>query len=323
MTNKITLLFLSLQQIKGIGNVTIIKALRNIPKNKINLSFKFLQDLGINRLNKKINNHKFTKDTWFSLLNTSKKYLQIAHKGHVHVISCLSKYYPLNLKAVATHKYPVILYVKGNLNALNMKAVAIVGTRHPSAFGASLTKRYATYFAKHHYAIIAGLAIGTDTNAQSATIKANGVTIAVMATGLDQPVYPKRNTALAKNIIANGGALVSTYPLGTVLKPQYLASRDQWQSGLANGEIAVEAGLRSGTCHTMSDANEQGKLLAVPDISRYLSYMHKDPYNIPLTSQGTQQYLQKQLALPLFSRRSVYNFNHAMQQRWNNVKTQK
>lgn len=161
-------------------------------------------------------------------------------------------------------KPPKSVYVTGKLPDNHRPCVAIVGSRKPTSYGKEVTFKLAYELAKRGFIIISGLAYGVDSIAHKAALQAGGTTIAVLAHGLDS-IYPARHTALAKEIVAQGGALVSEYPEGTPALQYRFLERNRLVSGLADGVIITEAAKRSGTLATMTFALDQGReVFAVP-----------------------------------------------------------
>ena len=108
------------------------------------------------------------------------------------------------------------------------------------------------------------MAKGIDSIAHKATLKANGETIAVIGSGLDN-IYPSDNIGLANEIIKNGGLIISEYIIGTKPTKMNFPARNRIISGLSNGVIVIEAKKKSGTMITVDFALEQGKeIFAVP-----------------------------------------------------------
>jgi DNA processing protein len=137
------------------------------------------------------------------------------------------------------------------------KSVAIIGTRNPSKFGIKMGYKISKLLASKGYSIVSGLAKGIDTEAHQGALNVMGKTVAILAHGLDMPIYPKENRALAEEIMESGGLLLSTYSNGTKLFPQYLAARDEWQSALSDGVIVIETGIKGGTNITVGHAIKQ------------------------------------------------------------------
>lgn len=142
--------------------------------------------------------------------------------------------------------------------------VAIVGTRKPTPYGRETTFKLAYDLAKKGVVIVSGLALGVDAAAHKGALEAGGITVAVLANGLDT-IYPASHRQLAENIVAHDGALVSEYPSGTPAYPSQFLARNRIVSGLADAVIVTEAAARSGTLATVMHALEQGReVFAVP-----------------------------------------------------------
>lgn len=142
--------------------------------------------------------------------------------------------------------------------------VAIVGSRHPSAYGREVNYTITKELAKLGITIISGLAIGHDAIAHQACLDSGGTTIAVIGNGLAD-IYPKRNFELAQNIVKSGGAVISEYPPHTPVYPNHFLERNRIISALADIVVVIEAGERSGTLNTVSHALAQGKdVMAIP-----------------------------------------------------------
>lgn len=192
--------------------------------------------------------------------------------------------YPSKLKNI--YDPPHALYIIGNVEILNNVGVSIIGSRRCTKYGIEMSQKFAYLLAKHNINIISGLARGIDTNAHIGTLKAKGKTIAVLGSGLDN-IYPQENIGLAKNIVKNGGAIISEYPLGTKPLPMNFPKRNRIISGLSDALIVVEATKKSGTSITVDYALDQGK------------EVYALPGNInQITSCGTNE-LIKQGAKPL------------------------
>lgn len=130
----------------------------------------------------------------------------------VWLVSLDDPMYPPRLKHI--YDPPLILYVRGAIELLLQPGIAVVGTRHPTAYGSGMRERLAIDLAARGLVILSGMAPGVDTATHRGAISAKGKTIAVFGTGVDVP-YPKENTRLADQILALGGALISEFSLGT------------------------------------------------------------------------------------------------------------
>jgi DNA processing protein len=180
----------------------------------------------------------------------------------IAIVSMDDLCYPPRLKEI--YDPPLILYVRGAVDALTKPGIAMVGTRHPTPYGSGMAERLAFDLAAQGLVIISGLARGVDTASHRGAIGAKGKTIAVFGTGVDV-IYPKENSRLSEQIVALGGALISEFALGTFAAPQNFPIRNRILSGMSVGVLVVEAAEYSGTRITARCALEQNRdVFAVP-----------------------------------------------------------
>jgi DNA processing protein len=159
---------------------------------------------------------------------------------------------------------PAVLWVRGDVSQLAKAGIAVVGTRHPSPYGAGMAEMLSRELALRGMVVMSGMARGVDTCAHKGALDANGATVAVWGTGIDV-IYPKENKKLAEQIVAQGGAVVSEFALGTFPAPQNFPIRNRTLSGMSVGVLVVEAAEYSGTRITARCALEQGRdVYAVP-----------------------------------------------------------
>jgi DNA processing protein len=169
--------------------------------------------------------------------------------------------YPPALRAAAMA--PHALFVRGLLPAGGEPAVAIVGTRKPSGPGSAFARELARTLSLLGVTIVSGMARGIDTAAHEGALAAQGLTIAVLGTGVDV-VYPPENGALMDRILATGG-IVSEQVCGMQAFPQVFPRRNRIVSGLCDAVVVVEGGARSGALITAKWALDQGREVgAVP-----------------------------------------------------------
>jgi len=170
--------------------------------------------------------------------------------------------YPSQLKQI--YDPPLILYVRGNVEAISQPGIALVGTRHPTPYGSGMAERLACDLAARGLVIFSGMARGVDTAGHRGAIAGKGKTVAVFGTGVDV-IYPKENSRLLDQILGLGGAAISEFPLETFPAPQNFPIRNRIISGIALGVLVVEAAEYSGTRITARCALEQNReVFAVP-----------------------------------------------------------
>lgn len=160
---------------------------------------------------------------------------------------------------------PPVLYVKGDWQAcFEQPSVGVIGSRTCSTYGENSSEMLARDLASRGLTVTSGLARGIDAAAHRGAIKGAGRTVAVMGTGLDN-VYPRENNGLVRDILANGGCLVTQFPLGTPPIKENFPYRNRIISGLSYGVLIVEASERSGSLITARLAAEQNReVMAVP-----------------------------------------------------------
>ncbi len=169
--------------------------------------------------------------------------------------------YPPLLREIADP--PCALFYVGNIDILQLPALAIVGSRNPTASGRDTAAAFARHLAGVGLCIVSGMASGIDGAAHRGALAAPGHTVAVCGTGLDR-IYPPAHRDLAVAIAANG-LLLSEYPSGTPPRKFHFPQRNRIISGLCVGTLVVEAARQSGSLITAQQAIEQGReVFAVP-----------------------------------------------------------
>lgn len=185
-----------------------------------------------------------------------------AEKFGVTIVTPADEAYPEMLRTAPGR--PLALYVKGDVTALSKPAVAIVGTRRATPYGADQAAKFAHDLAANGWMILSGLALGIDAEAHRAALDAGGVTVGVLGSGLDQ-FYPPENRELAREMVRKGGAVVSEFPFGRTPDTQTFPQRNHVVAALAKGVLAIEAPPKSGTLITTGIAADLGRtVMAVP-----------------------------------------------------------
>ena len=158
---------------------------------------------------------------------------------------------------------PPILFVRGQVDLLHKPAVGIVGSRHATPQAIRIAKDFGKAISQHNITVISGMATGIDTAAHEGALMHSGSTIAVWGTGIDR-IYPPHNEPLARQI-AERGAIVSEFPLGTRPVAGNFPRRNRIIAALSRATLVVEAALESGSLITARQASEMGReVMAVP-----------------------------------------------------------
>ena len=179
--------------------------------------------------------------------------------------------YPPLLKEI--YDAPYLLFYQGELPPPDSLGIAVVGSRHCTAYGRQAAENIATGLAELGFWIISGMARGIDAAAHRGALLGQGKTVAVLGSGIDV-IYPRENQSLAKEIAASG-CLLSEFPLGAEPLARHFPLRNRLISGLALGLLVVEGNAKSGSNITVDYAQSQGRdIFAVPGpIQSSLSYL--------------------------------------------------
>jgi DNA processing protein len=180
------------------------------------------------------------------------------------MLTLTHKQIPSDLKQLS-HPVTKLNVLGDSFEALMLRPrLAIVGSRKVTPYGRGVTDSLTKSLTEKGIVIISGLALGVDSLAHKACLRAGGQTIAVLPSGFDK-IYPPGHNSLAKDIIDNGGALVTEYENGTIPYLGNFLSRNRIIAGLSEGVIVTEAAIRSGSLNTANHALQLGKpVFAVP-----------------------------------------------------------
>ena len=195
--------------------------------------------------------------------------LELLRKGGVTAYTWNDPEYPTRLKEIDDR--PPVLFVRGDLLPDDEWAVAVVGTRMASPYGRQEAEQFSAGLARQGITVVSGLARGIDGVAHRTALATGGRTIAVLACGLDI-IYPPEHVKLATEI-AQRGALVSEYPLGTKPRADYFPRRNRILSGISLGVLVIEGSEKSGALITARAALDQNReVFALPgEINRVQS----------------------------------------------------
>jgi len=185
---------------------------------------------------------------------------KMAETGAV-VITLGDPRYPQPLREIFDP--PILLFARGRVELLQSLAVAVVGTRRPTAYGLAVAERLSGDLSHAGLTIVSGMARGVDTAAHKGALAAGGDTVAVLGCGVDI-VYPSENRKLAAELAVKG-LVISEFPMGATAFPQNFPIRNRIISGISLGVLVVEGAQYSGSAITAKLAMDQGReVFAVP-----------------------------------------------------------
>ena len=256
-----------------------IKEIGNKTKRQIRSKVKTAEEL-YNIEETALKKMEVPKETAHKILQSVKEWKLEAEYARltdrqVKFYTIFDKSYPCGLKEISAPPYA--LYVKGELPQEEQLSVAIVGARECTTYGEVMARQYAETLADAGVQIISGMARGIDGISQKSALAANGMSYAVLGSGVDL-CYPREHYALYTELQKQGG-VISEQPLGMQPLPQFFPARNRIISGLADVVIVIEAKEKSGSLITADMALEQGKdVYALPGPSN--SILSKGCHNL-------------------------------------------
>lgn len=169
---------------------------------------------------------------------------------------------PEKLKKI--EKAPKQLYLIGNKELLFENCFGIVGTRRITDYGKNNCEFFTRELVFRNIPIVSGMAVGTDSVAHKTCLEYGGKTIAVLGSGFDN-IFPEENIELFEKIIENDGLVITEYENNVKPLKENFPQRNRIVTALSEGILVVEAGFRSGTSITVTNAKKQGKkVFAIP-----------------------------------------------------------
>lgn len=249
---------LFLKELKGIGTTSINKKYASLLNNISDINE--LIDLVL-----KQNNKISSEDIEEAKKIAEEKFLEIRHlsdnEKKFKIITIFDKEYPNKLQ-VLENKKPVIIYVKGNLKAMDRPSIAVIGTREPSEWsqkvGRNLVKKIIELSGR---TIVSGLAVGCDTIAHETTVDLGKMTVAILPSGVET-IMPAVNKELAREILDNNGCLVSEYEPKEKATQWTYVERDALIAALSDATLVIETKRKGGTIHTVDKAEKLKRRLA-------------------------------------------------------------
>jgi DNA processing protein len=266
----------SLSSIQGIGSVALNKIREQLSNCqdllecsaqdlilfglKSELAYKWAETNTLDKLTSSSTHNLFLLSGWT-------KIQQWCHQPNCGVLMPEDPFYPDSL--IVLRDAPLFLFYVGDPQLLQEDSIAIVGSRNPTHYGREQAFTIAQQLITSDWHVISGLAIGIDGEAHKGAMHnstgiGRGKTIAVLGSGLAE-IYPKRHQELAREIVSNGGLLLSEYLPDEKALAKNFPRRNRIVSGLSRGTLVIEAAIKSGSLITARLAAEQGReVFALP-----------------------------------------------------------
>jgi DNA processing protein len=198
----------------------------------------------------------------FDSFNEAEKEMRFIEKYNIHPLFITGAAYPQRL--LHCYDAPVMLYYKGNADLNASKIVAIVGTRNNTDYGKQVTETLVKELSALDVIIVSGLAFGIDSIAHKCALKHQLPTIGVVGHGLDQ-IYPAAHSGLAKEMLKEGGGLLSEYRSKTPPDKHNFPGRNRIVAGISDATILIETGIKGGSMITADIADSYNRdVFAVP-----------------------------------------------------------
>lgn len=249
----------ALNKISGIGPQRMKLLMKNFPDSYS------VWKIGLEELQKYFPGEKLVEKFFLEKkkINPDEEWEKLT-KENIRVISLKDPLYPASLKEISNPPY--LLYYKGKLDFQNSPALAIVGSRKFTSYGAQVAQTFSKKLARLGIVIVSGMALGIDAFAHKGALESQGKTVAVLGNSLDEKnLYPKNNINLAHLILSQEGALISEYPPETPAGPLTFPARNRIIAGLSKGVLVVEAGEKSGALITAQMALDYNReVFSVP-----------------------------------------------------------
>lgn len=247
---------LKLSLVKGINPALLLKIIENYSNYN-----DFLNSDHPAAMNNLLDNAGLFEDN-STLENEYRFQLETMEKHRIKITTLADEKYPYLLSKIS--QPPPVIFYKGELQPPDSIAVAIVGTRKCTTYGKLVAEKFGQTFAHNNIIVVSGLAYGIDTIAQMSVVKNDGITYAVLASGLDKPTSSnvEKNS---KKIIEKGGAVISQFKCGTRAVPPFFLHRNRIIAGICKATIVVESDYKGGSLNTAKHAIQEGRdLFAVP-----------------------------------------------------------
>lgn len=192
------------------------------------------------------------------VLKQAEKEIGFINKYGIKTFFYLDQGYPRRL--AQCDDAPVILFQKGIADLNHQKIISIVGTRNATDYGRQITEVLISGLSSVgiNVLIVSGLAFGIDVTAHKAALKYGLPTVGVVGHGLDK-IYPSEHANLAREMVAEGGGILSDFPSGTKIDPGNFPRRNRIIAGLSDCTLVIESGEKGGALVTSDIANSYNR----------------------------------------------------------------
>ncbi|MCU0328950.1 MAG: DNA-processing protein DprA [Chitinophagales bacterium] len=278
---------IALSLIPGLGPKTLTKLIEKYG-NAENICRLSMEDF----YKEPLNTRKF-KINFLEQIELAKKEIDFCDKYNINIVNYLEPHYPKYLKEI--DDFPIVLYYKGNLEVLNGKNLAIVGTRNATTYGKTfLEQNLSDRDLVRGLNIISGFALGIDSIAHQMCLKYQVPTTAVLPLSLKE-LYPKENTYMAQKIIDQGGLLLTESNSGEQYNKGLFPRRNRIIASLSDALLVVESDLKGGSMISAKIAFDYNKSVFA------LSGKSTDRY-----SRGCNELIKQNMASLVNSFEDVY-----------------
>jgi DNA processing protein len=259
--------WLKIVNVKGVGPVKLLRLLDKLG------SFSNIIDATKEEL---WTSNQFNEDQigeWFKLKNASDdvftRAIKASEQSNTHIIPLIDPTYPKRLREIPSPPYT--LFAKGDLSLLSHKKnIAMVGSRESEELTCQWTHNLAKDLANEGFVIVSGGAIGVDSAAHKGALDSkNKKTICVFGTGMDNP-YPPENQELFRNIIEEGGLLISEHLPNFTGSRIALVNRNRITSGLCESIMLCSSKKQGGSMVQIKTAYEQRRKIFIPPLTLQL-----------------------------------------------------
>ena len=192
------------------------------------------------------------------VIERAEKEIQFIEKYKIKTFFYLDKEYPRRL--AQCEDAPVIIFLKGDVNLNSSKIISVVGTRNATENGREYTSELISGLKEKGIdaMVVSGLAYGIDVTAHKAALKSGIPTIGVVGHGLDK-MYPSSHASIAKEMVNDGGGLLSDFPSESPIDPGNFLRRNRIVAGLSDCTIVVESAAKGGALVTADIASSYNR----------------------------------------------------------------